>query len=79
MADQVKEKNESKTGVSLAEAKKYLQRNDLSDIAKEEGLKRGQISNVLHGRSKNFSVVEKILLRAERNKALMERAKSIAE
>jgi hypothetical protein len=76
MDDQVKEKNEGKTGISLGDAKKYLQRNDLSEIAAEMNLRRGAISNILYGRSKNFRVAEKILERAERNKAIMERAKS---
>jgi hypothetical protein len=79
MDSQVKEKNEVKTGISLADAKKYLQRNDLSEIATEMELKRGAVSNVLHGRSKNFRVAEKILERAERNKSVMERANKISE
>ena len=72
MQGEVKEKN-----LSLKDAKRYLQRGDLRDIAVETGLKRGQESNVLAGRSKNWTVVEKILQRAERNKALKERAESI--
>lgn len=74
----MKEKIEAKGNeLSLADAKTYLQRNDLSEIAKEEGLTRGQVSNVLHGRSKNFKVAEKIINRARRNKSIIQKAKSI--
>lgn len=72
MNSEGKEKN-----ISLKEAKQYLQRGDLKEIAREVGLERGTVSNVLAGRSKNWKVMEKILERAERNKALKERAASI--
>jgi hypothetical protein len=72
MDSQVKEKN-----ISLKDAKQYLNRGDLKEIADEEGLKRGAISNVLAGRSKNWTVIGKILDRAEKNKALKERAQKI--
>ena len=78
MANQVKEKKtKNRRKVSLATAKQYLQRNDLSEIGKEENLTRGQVSNVLHGRSKNFKVAAKIIARAEQNKAIMERGASL--
>ena len=80
MGSQVTENgNEVKTVVSLADAKSYLQRNDLSEIAKEERLTRSQVSNVLHGRSKNFRVMEKIIQRAKHNKAIVDSANSITE
>lgn len=79
MGSQVKEKGTGKTGASLAELKQYLQKNDLSEIAEEVGITRPQVSNVLAGRSKNWKVVEKLIERAERNKALMNRANSITE
>jgi hypothetical protein len=77
MESQVKEKNEGRTGLSLAEAKKYLQRNDLSEIAIEAHVSRQTVSGVLHGRTKNFKVAEKIISRAEVNKAIVERGNSI--
>lgn len=77
MESQVNEKNEVKAGVSLAEAKKYLQKNDLSEIAAELNLKRPAVSNVLHGRSKNFKVVQKIIERAQANKSIMDQVTTI--
>lgn len=77
MESEVNEKQNVKSGLSLTQAKDYLQRNDLTKIAKQVGLTRGQVSNVLHGRSKNWKVVAKILALAEKNKALKERAEQI--
>jgi predicted XRE-type DNA-binding protein len=77
MGSQVKEKNEVKTGVSLADAKQLLEKNDLTDIATQAGVSRAQVSNVLYGRSKNFKVAAMIIERAERNYLLVRRAEAL--
>jgi predicted XRE-type DNA-binding protein len=77
MRSEVKKKGIAKTRVSIAEVKRYLQKNDLTEIAQEVGITRSQVSNVLAGRSKNFKVLAKLVERAEGNKALTQRAGSI--
>lgn len=62
---------------SLANAKRYLQKNDISEVAHECGIGVSQASKVMSGKSTNWDFVKKIIERAERNKALQERAQSI--
>jgi hypothetical protein len=63
--------------VSLLNAKEYLGHGDYTAIAKESGVTTKTVNNVLNGRRTNWTVAEKILDRAERNKAIKERAESI--
>jgi hypothetical protein len=73
------EKNKVKRpnhGISLQEAKKYLQLGEIAEVAKEVGIGKAQASNVMKGRSTNWAFVEKILERAERNKAIKARVDS---
>lgn len=62
---------------TLRNAKKYLQRGELKEISKEVGVNDATVTAVLDGKFLNWSVVEKIIERAERNKGLLDRAKAI--
>lgn len=64
-------------GVSLKEAKKYLQIGDISEVAKEVGIGKVQASKVMNGKSTNWAFTEKIIARAEYNKAIKERSESL--
>lgn len=75
----IKSSNARKVQVSpsLAKAKQWLQKNDISEVAKECGIGVYQASKVMTGKSSNWDFVAKILERAERNKALAEKVDSL--
>lgn len=60
----------------LRDIKKWLQRGEIREAAKEEGLSRAQVNHIMAGKSKqvNWKFVENLVARAERNKAIAQRA-----
>lgn len=64
-------------GFDLKHLKQWLQKGEIEEVAKEVGITPSQASNIISGKSSNYSFVEKILERAERNKALKLKVDSI--
>lgn len=62
---------------SLTNAKSYLKHGELKEIAKEVGVSDATVSEVINGNWLNWSVVEKIIERAEKNKSLIVRAQAL--
>lgn len=61
----------------LQNAKRYLQRGELKEVAKEVGVHKQAVTDVLNGRSVNWIIIEKIIERAEKNKSLIVRAQAL--
>jgi hypothetical protein len=62
---------------TLKNAKKYLQRGELKQVAEEVGVGEQSVTDVLAGKYMNWDVVNKVIARAEANKAILERGKSL--
>lgn len=63
--------------IDLRPLKPWLQRGEIAEICEEIGICPVQASNIISGRSGNFSFVKKFLQRVETNKALVERSESL--
>lgn len=78
---EVKEKLEARKrrakATSLKSAKKWLSRGDLVEIATECGVTKQWISAIISDSSKDFAIAEKIIQKAEHNKALVERSQAL--
>jgi len=64
-------------GTDLRHLKVWLQKGDIEEEALNEGITPVQASNIMAGRSKNFSFMNRIIAKAAKNKALKELAESI--
>jgi hypothetical protein len=64
-------------GTGLRHLKKWLEKNDISDAAREVGITPIQASNVMSGRCQNWTFSKIIIEKAAKNKALSELANSI--
>jgi hypothetical protein len=63
--------------MNLREARKWLGRNEINEVAADCGVSRQTVTNVIAGRATNYIIAEKILTRAEKNKSLKQRADAI--
>lgn len=66
-----------KEAVDLRPLKRFLQPGEIAEIREEVGIQKAQGSNIIAGRSTNWLFVEKFLERVERNKALVEKIKTL--
>jgi hypothetical protein len=80
----IKSKDKAKTqsgkrkrGESMRKVKRYLQSGDITEIAAEVGVTTKTVGNIIAGRSTNWLIAEKLVARAEHNKAIKERAQSL--
>jgi len=75
-----KQKKRKDKAFNLKKVKRYLSKNDVTEIALEVGVQPRTVSNHIHHTPKmypNALVIEKILERAERNKALRQRVENL--
>lgn len=84
MAEAIQKQQKTKGGKmtqeireTLKNAKKYLQRGELKQVAEEVGVGEQSVTDVLAGKYMNWDVVNKVIARAEANKAILERGKSL--
>jgi 3-oxoacyl-[acyl-carrier-protein] synthase III len=81
----VKQKQAKKAGSKMTQelredlqnAKRYLQKGELKEVAAEVGVHKQAVTDVLNGRSVNWNIIEKIIERAEKNKNLVVRAQAL--
>lgn len=64
-------------GIDLKPLKKWLQKGEIEEVAKEVGVTPAQASNIISGRSNNFDFAQRLYDRAEKNKALSQKVLSI--
>lgn len=60
-------------GFDLRPLKKWLQKGEIEEIAKETGIHPTQATNIIKGKSLHVDFVSRFLERVEKNKALKDK------
>lgn len=63
--------------VDLRKLKKWLGPGEISELAREIGISPRQATRIIDGTCQNWAFAEKLIDRAERNKAIRERAEAL--